>query len=84
MATVKAPKAPIKKAWLRKKEAAQRLSVSESWIYRMGVEGVLTAHRPHGRGCGKPVFYMADEIELFAETGDMEAVKNFRKKKKRI
>ncbi|WP_020473349.1 hypothetical protein [Zavarzinella formosa] len=69
--------------WRTPAEAGELLHCHKNTINRT-YAGVFTEIRPYGFGRGKPVFYLLDEINLFKSTGDRDAVREHRKKLKRL
>ena len=72
----------IKSIRIKPKEACALLDCSYKHISQ-DLAGLFTVQYPSGRGRGKPVYYLRDEIELYATTGDKAKVEAFRRKMKR-
>jgi hypothetical protein len=54
-------------------------------FWRLTKENIFTQITdPRGRGLGRTIFYMVDEIELYAVTNDPEKVRAFRREKGRL
>mgnify|MGYP000964767204 CR=1 FL=1 len=62
------------------KAAANALLVDPETVYRLIKDGTFTAVRPMGRGPGKRVYLVGDEVRAFA-TGGKEGVERLRAKK---
>ncbi len=64
--------------------AARMLDVHYETVRDLITRGVFTVLAPNGRGCGKRMFLLADEVEKYAVTGDELAVLALREAKGRV
>jgi hypothetical protein len=61
-------------------EAATMIGCGLTQLWKLSKQGIFTVvASPQGRGRGKPVFYLVDELKLYAETNDPERVRAFRR-----
>ncbi len=60
-------------------DAAQLLGISRSWLHKLMGQGVFTvvAHKD-GRGRGRRVFLMKDELDIYAVSSDADKVREYR------
>src|SRR5690348_4385373 len=64
--------------------AAKMLSVHYDTLHDLITKGLFTVIAPHGRGMGKRIYLMTDEVEKFAVTGSELAVRELRLQKGRL
>ena len=83
MSKTKQPPA-IQPVRLRIKDAQTILSCGRTLLWRLGADNVFTVVRPDGFGIGRRAYFLADEVRLYAETGDAEAVRAYRRQKGRL
>ena len=65
-------------------EAIRALRLSRSSLDRLLAREVFTAIRPQGKGRGGRIYLFIDEVELFAETREADAVRELRARKRRL
>jgi hypothetical protein len=61
--------------------AARMLDIHYDTLAKLIDEGVFTVISPDGRGRGKRLFLLVDEIEVYGRTRSAEAVREFRQSK---
>lgn len=71
-------KPPIEPKTVPFREAMERTRLSRSTLDGMIDRGVFTILAPQGRGIGKRLYFRTDELNVYAETRDEEAVRKFR------
>lgn len=64
--------------------AANALDMHYETFRDLVTRGVFTAIRPDGKGRGKRVFVMWDEVKVYGETRSEDDVRDLRFKKKRL
>lgn len=79
------PKAPVKPIRLRGTQAAQFIGVGLTKFWELSHEDVFTLITgPEGRKKGHAIFYLVDELELYALSNDPEKVRVFRREQGRL
>ncbi len=71
---------------VKPKTATVMLDCSTSHLWELSTQDIFTPIYPNGRGKGKKPFYLADEIRLYAESGEdgAEVVRAYRRKMGRL
>jgi len=64
--------------------AARMLDVHYETVRDLITKRVFTVIAPNGRGPGKRYFLLADEVQVYGETGDELAVRELRAQKGRL
>lgn len=73
-------KAHVEPLRVRAGVAATMIGCGQTHLWKLSKQGIFTVvTSPQGRGRGKPVFYLVDELKLYAETNDPERVRAFRR-----
>jgi hypothetical protein len=64
--------------------AARLIGEDPSTLRRRVARGVFSVIRPNGKGLGRRTFLRFDEVKVFAETADEDAVRRLRIRMRRM